>query len=107
MNLNKEIVKLIVKSLREEPNEWVFNDFSVKHNKTGASIRHYGNGLFDVSLLFPVDISFPLCSRIKIARAVNYCKSVQVLQTMNLDRDESQPQPPNDREDYTRKAFRI
>lgn len=80
MNSNKKAAREIIKSLKNEPYNWKFEEKVATYRKEKYGfVLWISNGWFSISVYKPFEMGFSLIDRYRISKAIVDCKSIQLI----------------------------
>lgn len=83
MTEKKKLVQELLRSLNENPSDWVFTRFTAKNTKTGIEIWIANVPILNLDVYQPTQVSFNILDKIRIYRALNKCKCLYLIELLN------------------------
>lgn len=80
MKAKQKLLAQIIASLNNEPDKWVFGEYTADNSEWGISLWTR-NGMTCLSVHKPHKIKFSLFQQIRLHRAITKCKAVKLLKS--------------------------
>jgi hypothetical protein len=77
--MKEQLLNKLIESLTNEPEKWEFGEYTVQNREWGIQLWIANIPLLNLMVYKPTKISFSLMGRIRLYRALNYCKAKSIL----------------------------
>jgi hypothetical protein len=85
MKANKKLlVNQLIKSLKDEIDNWEFNSYTAVNKKWGIELWITNIPILDLEIYRPTRVSFSLFDRIKIYQALSECRALKIIKIKKL-----------------------
>ena len=84
-NYNKKLlVNQIIKSLKNEVDNWEFNSCTAENKKWGIELWITNIPILDLQIYAPTKVSFSFFDKIKIYQALSECRALKIIKIKKL-----------------------
>lgn len=79
MKAEKQLVNELIRSLKSEIDNWEFGNYTANNKKWGIEVWIANIPIFNLSIYSPTKVSFSLCDKIRIYRALSECRALKII----------------------------
>ena len=79
MKPKEKLLEELIKSLNNEPNNWVFREHTADNKHWGIRLWISNIPILDLYVYKPTEVSFSLLGKIHLYRAMNQCRAASIL----------------------------